>query len=94
MDFVIPKLSSSFNGRAFTNETMVFNASNSKIIFAEKQDLEHFWLNFTWQCDVPFALYCSEFDTQNLTSIDIPYSTFVDVGAVYNTNYTVTLTLL
>lgn len=34
-DFIIPKLKSSFDGLALTNENILFDGSDTKIVFAE-----------------------------------------------------------
>jgi hypothetical protein len=93
-DFMITKLKSSFDGLALTNETISFDGSETKIVFSEQQDLEHFWPFFTWTCSPPFTDYCESFTIQNVTKFDFPFAIFEEYEGEYQTNYTVTLNLL
>ena len=93
-DFMIPKLKSSFDGMALTNETISFDGSDTKIVFAEQRGLEHFWPFFTWTCSPPFTDYCESFTIQNVTKFDFPFTIFEEYGGEYETNYTVTLNLI
>ena len=86
---MIPKLKSSFDGEALTNETITFDGSDTKIVFSEQQDLEHFWPFFTWSCSPPFADFCEQLNSQNVTKFDLPFSVFEEYGGEYRTNYTV-----